>query len=188
MNIEFLNPFVEAAMEVLDADTDLTVLRGELALERDPVKVGSVTVVFSIEGRISGMVIYSLADKTALQLVSSIKGKRFDVLDNIAQSGIAEICNVITGRASMKLDEAGYSAKISPPRLILGRDTIISSLELPCVLVPLVTEVGTLAAHLALREVPNTNTVDNMPTPEPPGFDPNSGRLMFQEQERLMPD
>jgi CheY-specific phosphatase CheX len=34
----------------------------------------------------------------------------------LAQSGIAELANVITGRASVKLSQAGYEATISPPQ------------------------------------------------------------------------
>ncbi len=182
MNVEFLNPFVEAAKEVLDADADLTVLRGDLTLEGDLVKVGAVTIAFNIVGKVSGIVIFSLADKTALEIVSNMLGERISELDELAQSGVAELCNVITGRASMKLDKADYAAKISPPALILGQDEIISPFEIPWVLVPLVSEAGTVAAHLALRAVPNPNTADNIPTPDPPDFDPNSGRLIIQSQ------
>ena len=180
MNVEFLNPFVEAAMEVLDADADLTVLRGDLAIEGDIVKVGAVTVVFNIVGKVSGIVIYSLADATALEIVSNMSGERISELNELAQSGVAELCNVITGRASMKLEKADYSAKISPPMLILGQDEIINSLEIPSVLVPLVSEAGTVTAHLALRAVPNANTADNLATPAPPVFDPNSRKLIIQ--------
>ena len=33
MNVKFINPFVEAAFEVLHAETNLNVSRGELGLE-----------------------------------------------------------------------------------------------------------------------------------------------------------
>jgi chemotaxis protein CheX len=80
-------------------------------------------------------------------------GQPFAEFDNLAQSGIGELANVITGHASKRLSEAGYEAKISPPTLILGKGTIISTLDFDRVQVPIITEMGEIQIHLALREV-----------------------------------
>ena len=68
------------------------------------------------------------------------------------QKHIAELANVITGRASMKLAEAGYEANISTPSLILGSGATISTLDCPRLIVPLKTSIGSMTIHLALRE------------------------------------
>jgi chemotaxis protein CheX len=78
-------------------------------------------------------------------------GETLDKFDFLAQSGIAELGNVITGRASMKLAEAGYESTISPPALILGKGASISTLEFMRLVVPLLTLAGKVMIHLALR-------------------------------------
>jgi chemotaxis protein CheX len=79
-------------------------------------------------------------------------GETFKDFTHLAQSGIAELGNVITGQASIKLAEAGYQATISPPALILGKGATISTLDFARLIVPLTGECGQITIHLALRE------------------------------------
>jgi chemotaxis protein CheX len=126
--------------------------RGELRLESGLYTTDDVTVVISLIGAVTGTVFFSMSNESALQLASTLMGERFDVLDKLAQSGIAELGNVITGRASMKFAEAGYEANISTPSLILGKGATISTLEYPRLIVPLQLLKGSITIHLALRE------------------------------------
>jgi len=152
MNVKFLNPFIEAADEVLQAETQTKLSRGTLGLEKEPYVTNDVTVIISMVGRIEGTVFYSLDEKTALELASRMLGESLDAFDNLAQSGIAELGNVITGRASVLLSNNGYEATISPPTLLKGAGAVINTLDYPRLVVPLVGECGAVTIHLALRE------------------------------------
>jgi chemotaxis protein CheX len=152
MNVRFLNPFVEAAFEVLKAETGVTATRGDLALEKTPFKTEDVTVILALVGAVEGSVFYCMDQQTAIALVAKMIGEEILTLDSLAQSGIAELGNVITGRASVKLSEAGFEANISPPSLLLGRGAMISTLDSPRLIVPVVTGCGKLLIHLSLRE------------------------------------
>ena len=110
--------------------------------------------MISLIGQVQGVVLYGLAIKTGLALVSRVLLQKITAFDNLAQSGIAELGNVITGRATVKLSQAGFSANISPPTLIIGKDTEISTLDFSRIVVPLETEDGEITVHLALRESP----------------------------------
>lgn len=154
MNVKFLNPFVEAAFSVLEAEVGIKNLqRGSLSLQRSACTANDVTALISIVGQVQGIVLYSLSQVTALTIVSEIMGQPFAEFDDLAQSGIGELANVITGHASKRMSEAGYEVKISPPTLILGKGTLISTLDFDRVQVPLLTEKGEIQIHLALREV-----------------------------------
>mgnify|MGYP001547446971 CR=1 FL=1 len=152
MNVKFLNPFVEAAHEVLKHETDQPLKRGELQLDKETYVTDEVTAIISLVGRVVGTVFYSMNEASAINLASSIMGEPFESFSALAQSGIAEIGNVITGRASVKLSEAGYEANITPPALLLGKDAIISTLDYPRIIVPLTGDFGSIVIHLALRE------------------------------------
>ncbi|MEW6650303.1 MAG: chemotaxis protein CheX, partial [Chloroflexota bacterium] len=115
MNVKFLNPFVEAAYEVLQAETGVQVERGELSLEQGMYITDDVTVILSLVGAVEGTVFYSLNKSSALRCASLMLGEPLDEFDGLAQSGIAEIGNVITGRASMKLSQSGFESNISTP-------------------------------------------------------------------------
>ena len=75
----------------------------------------------------------------------------YEISDTLAQSGVAEIGNVITGRAGALLDRAGVRAGVAPPVLIVGRGGLMSSLNIPRLLVPLETSEGTIDLQIALK-------------------------------------
>ncbi|MCX8024919.1 MAG: chemotaxis protein CheX [Thermanaerothrix sp.] len=154
MNVNFLNPFVEAANEVLMAEMNVSTTRGPLSLHKSALTTDDVTVLISLVDELQGVVLYGLSYETALKFVSLMMGQDFQEFDNLAQSGIAELGNVITGRATIKLAEAGYRTNISPPTLISGRGVQISTLDFPRLVVPLQTSLGDLVVHLAVRESP----------------------------------
>jgi len=152
MNVKFLNPFVDAAHEILSMETGINMERGQLDLEKNAYVTEDITVIISLVGAVEGNVLYSMSKTTALALVSSIMGQTITVMDALSQSGIAELGNVITGRASIKLADAGYQANISPPTLLIGQGATIYTLDISRVVVPMFTDELSLRIHLALRE------------------------------------
>jgi chemotaxis protein CheX len=152
MNVKFLNPFVDAAYEVLAKETGTEIQRGELTLDKNHYVSDDVTVIIALVGAVEGNVFYSMSQETAIRLASRMMCEKLLDFDSLAQSGIAELGNVITGRASMKLSEAGFEATISPPSLILGKGATISTLDFPRIIVPLNTSEGSFMIHLALRQ------------------------------------
>ena len=72
-------------------------------------------------------------------------------LDALAQSGIAEIGNVITGRAAVLLSEAGFPSDLAPPMLLIGRGTMISTLDVQRLVIPMETEFGNIEIQAALK-------------------------------------
>jgi chemotaxis protein CheX len=169
MNVKFLNPFVEAAYEVLKSEMSSEIARGDLRLENGVYHTDDVTVVIALVGALEGSVFYSMSQSAAVQISSAMLGEKIESFDNLAQSGIAELGNVITGRASMKLATAGFEATISPPSLILGKGACISTLDYPRLVVPLQTVFGMVLIHLALREGVNRHqTTAQMAVPRAP--------------------
>ena len=165
MNVQFLNPFSEAAYSVLEAEVGITPQRGKIALQRSAATADDVTVLISMVGEVKGVVLYGLSERTAINLVSRILGQPFDAFDDLAQSGIGEIGNVITGQASNRIAAAGFEVNISTPTMILGKGTLISTLDFERLQVPLESELGTLQIHLALRDTKNGSE----PTPHANG-------------------
>lgn len=152
MNVQFLNPFVEAAYMVLESEVGITAKRGQLSLRRSAATADDITVLVSMVGHVNGVALYGLSESTAIAIVSRILGQPFDEFDSLAQSGIGELGNVITGQAGRRLAEAGFESKISPPTMVMGKGTLISTLDFERLHIPLETEIGVIQIHLALRE------------------------------------
>ena len=151
MKVEFINPFIQAAREVLESELGSEAERGNLRLEKSAFTTDEVTAVVGVTGTVSGMVLYSMSEATAIGIVSRLMGQQFGALDDLAQSGIGELGNVITGRAGVLLSEAGYPSNISPPALVIGRGTMVTTLDLNRLVFPLETELGGLEVQVVLK-------------------------------------
>ena len=95
---------------------------------------------------------YGMPSSTGLGMVSKIMGQDFAELNSLALSGVAELGNVISGRATIRFSEAGFNSNISTPMVLNGNGIEISTLDFPRVVVPLESRLGTFTVHLALRE------------------------------------
>lgn len=152
MKVEFVNPFISAAREVLMKEAGSDVGRGKVYLHRSASTSHQVTAMIAVTGALRGLVLYGMSEETARHLVARMMEQPCPTLDELAQSGIAELANVITGRAGILLSESGYAVEISPPALIVGHGTMISTLDLTRLVIPMETEYGTIEAHVALKE------------------------------------
>ncbi len=171
MNVKFLNPFLEAVHEVLKIETGCEITKGALQLEKGAYITDDVTVIIALVGAVEGMVMYSLSFQTANCLVSKMMGDEINEFSSLVQSGVAELGNVITGRASVKLSQEGFEATISPPTLIIGKGSQISTLDFPRLVVPLSSECGSIVVQLAIREGTNkSQNTAQIPVPAKPGI------------------
>jgi chemotaxis protein CheX len=151
MKVEFINPFVQAAGEVLDSELGSETQRGTLRMQKTAVTTDDVTALVGVTGTLNGLVLYSMSQTTALAIVSRVMRRNFDEFDALAQSGIGELGNVITGRAGTLLSQAGYASNITPPALVLGKGTMITTLDLIRLILPLETDVGPLEIQVVLK-------------------------------------
>jgi chemotaxis protein CheX len=151
VKVEFINPFIQAATEVLESELGGDTARGELRLEKSAVTSDEVTALVGVTGSVSGLVLYSMSESTALGIVSRVMGQEFSDFDALAQSGIGELGNVITGRAGVLLSRAGYESNITPPALVIGKGSLVTTLDLNRLVLPLDTEVGSLEIHVVLK-------------------------------------
>jgi len=177
MDVKLLNPFIEAAVEVLKAEVGANITRGGLSLQKSALTTDDITVLINLIGDVFGVVMYSMPTATGVNLVSKMMDQEFTELDSLAQSGIAELGNVISGRATIKFSQAGYKADISTPTVVTGKGIEISTLDFPRIVVPLDTEMGIITVHLALRiRTPGVsqNPGDFIPLIADPGSPKNS--------------
>src|SRR5919199_1598627 len=115
MRAEFINPFLQAANEVLESELGASPRRGQIGLQKSPYTTEEVTAVVGVTGSVAGVVLYVMTEATARAVVSKMMGQEFDEFDALAQSGIGEIGNVITGRAAvlLRLTQATGRSKVA---------------------------------------------------------------------------
>ncbi|MGE5620285.1 MAG: chemotaxis protein CheX [Sphingomonadaceae bacterium] len=152
MNSKVIERFVNSGRAVLSTELGAQIGVGQLSAQKDNYVTQDVTALVGVTGELRGMVIFGLSKETALALVSHMMGQEFRELDAVAESGIAELGNVVVGSAVTSLAEFGYKCGITPPAVVLGSNTVISTPNLHRLVFPLLTPSGTIEMQLALRE------------------------------------
>ena len=150
--IELVGPFIEAAARVISQECGETVTRGQLHRVRSPQTNGDISALIAITGGVAGLVIYSLTEETALGFASRMIGEPVAELDALAQSAIAELANMITGQAGIALERAGYGSDMSPPVMLVGNGSSITTFNLARLVVPLVASFGEFNIDIAIKE------------------------------------
>jgi chemotaxis protein CheX len=138
MKVEFINPFVQAVTEVLESELGTAPERGSIGLQRSAYTSNEVTAVVAVAGDVAGMVMFAMTAKTAQGMVSKMLGQDFPD-------------NVITGRAAVLLSEAGFPSDLAPPMLLIGKNTMISTLDVQRLVIPMETEFGSIEVQVALK-------------------------------------
>ncbi len=152
MQVDTINPFIAAARKVLMAELDSEVERGKMSLSKAAETSDDVTALIAVTGDVRGLVLYTMSDATACATAARMIGQECDQLDELAQSAIAELANMITGKASVLLEDANVKAEISPPAMVVGAGSSVSTVSLPRLVVPLTTACGGISIHLALEQ------------------------------------
>ncbi len=160
MKVQFINPFVSAAYYVIEAEIQEQPTKGVLRLEEAHYTTNDVTAVLGVVGKVSGTVLYGMSQKTAIGIASHMIGQANPMFDAFAESAIAELGNMITGRASTLLEEAGYDCVITPPTIVIGRGTVISTTAFQRLVIPVKIRFGEITISVALKETPNVKVND----------------------------
>lgn len=146
-----VNPFVESAYKFLQNEISMEVTRGQLRLESSKATSGEVNVALGVAGDAEGTVIYSMSEKTAKAIASALLGEPVPVFNELAESSIAEMGNIITGQAAAGLEEHGYVCKLTPPTIIAGKGVMISTVDIQRLVIPIELPVGFIEISVALR-------------------------------------
>lgn len=152
MRVQLVNSYVAAAMDVLARETKLPTSKGSLSLQQNPYTSEDVTAMVGVSGDLAGSLYLSMSEATALGLVSAMLGQPTETFDEMAQSGIAELANVVGGVAGVALAKLGHTTNLTPPVLLMGAGARLSLVEIQRLVVPIITALGTVHIHVALRD------------------------------------
>ncbi len=154
MKVEFISPFVNSTIKVLETEIGrpVPIEKGQLTIEASSYTCQDVTVLIGVIGAVQGIVMYGMSERTAKNIVSSFLNERVVIFNEMVESAVAEMGNVITGIASTELEKAGYASTLAPPTVITGRGVVISTINIKRLQIPLKTEFGDIELGVALRE------------------------------------
>jgi chemotaxis protein CheX len=143
MRVEYINPFVEAAFNVLKEVLNTDVKRGDLYLKSSTMSIMGVAALVGLAGDVEGRVLFDMTKPTALFVASAMNGEDMKTLDEMVKATITELANMITAQAVTKLHDLGFKFDLTPPALFTGENMEISNtLEVEALIVPMELGAG----------------------------------------------
>jgi len=154
MNIEYINPFIEASQTVLKQVANVDAKLGKVYLRSSPYMGESILIIVGITGKMRGQTIFTMNKKVAFMIASAMMfGMPVDELNEISKSALSELTNMILGNTATLLYNKGIGIEITPPSLLLGENLQISPSKMQTICVPLyLTDTDILEIDISVED------------------------------------
>ena len=121
MDVKLVNPFIDAFTTVLPQMGFPTPTRTGMSVKEQNAKSLGVAVIVGFTKEIRGSVVYNMTEETAKFIASTMMmGMPVAAFDEMAQSAISEMSNMLTANAATNLTALGLEVDISTPSLTVG--------------------------------------------------------------------
>lgn len=123
MDVKVVNPFLQAIQNIMPQLGFKTINRGKLSRGDKDLHGQGVTIIVGLSEQAQGNVVYNMTQATACQIASTMmNGMPVTELDELAQSAVSELGNMLTANAATNFSALGLNVNISSPSMIIGND------------------------------------------------------------------
>jgi len=126
MDVKYINPFIQAFTNVIPQLGFNTVKKNKLSVKNQDLLSSGVIIIVGLVGDIKGNVAYCVSMDNAKKIASSMMmGMPISEFDEMAQSALSELANMLTANAATVFAELEVSIDISTPTLLHGENISI---------------------------------------------------------------
>lgn len=149
MQVELLNPFLNATVNVFRTMLNCELKRGQPALKRSHLPQYEVSGLIGLTGNRQGMVVVSLGRTTAMKATEILLCERPDGITSQVVDAVGELTNMIAGAAKAELVQ--FQLSVGLPSVICGKNHLIGfpSNSTPIVL-PFESPLGPICVDVGL--------------------------------------
>ena len=156
LDVNLINPFILATIEVLDTMAKIRPKRSGLHLKKkDEQCLGDISGVIGFAGDLLGNLAVSFPKDMAIMLVSQMINETPDWESKYLREGISEIANMIAGCSKGKVfSMLGQSFSLSLPSVISGKGHYVSHpSRMPVMVVEFeISKMGLFTLELCVRK------------------------------------
>ena len=123
MDAKLVNPFVDAFTAVMPQIGFAEPKRTKMGVKAQNAVSLGVSVIVGFTKQVRGNIVYNMSEDTAKFIASTMMmGMPIDNFDDMAQSAISEMSNMLTATAATNLAGMGLEVDISTPSLSIGQN------------------------------------------------------------------
>lgn len=122
MDAKYINPFIDSFYNILPQIGFSNVTREEVTVKNSVESLG-ILINLGIVGDIKGNIVYNIEGENGKKIASKMMmGLPVEELNEMAQSALSELSNMLTANASINFSNIGVNVNISTPTLMYGQD------------------------------------------------------------------
>lgn len=153
MNVDYVNPFLGALVEVLTTMAGTTVERGPLSVKGYKSALGDVSGRIDMRGDATGSMAVSFTAPAILAIYASMVGESREELDDEVADLVGELTNMVSGGAKRVFSEKGFEFDLATPELLTGKGHLIEhGVDGRTILVPYKTDAGEFFVEVCFEE------------------------------------
>ncbi|WJG09780.1 chemotaxis protein CheX [Aliiglaciecola sp. LCG003] len=144
MNVQFINPFIIALVNVLKTMAQTELKPGKPQKKSDPKAFGDVSGLIGMVGTdLKGSLSITFDESLALEIMHRMLGEKPDKINEEVADMVGEIANMVCGGAKMTLSEQGYDFGMATPVVVTGKNhTINHQVDGPRMILPFISDAG----------------------------------------------
>ena len=130
MDVNHINPVLESFNVILPQIGLNDIQKKGISVKGKYIKSKGVVIIIGIIGDVKGNIIYGMSVDTAKKIASiMMMGTPVDIFDELPQSAISELVNMLTANVVMNFSKDNINIDISTPTLIEGDFTASSNAD-----------------------------------------------------------
>lgn len=122
MDVRFINPFLEATINVLKTIAFVDPRPGKPHLKNDNIAIGDVSAIIGLTGSAKGSLALSFSEQSIKKIVNNMLGEKFTEINDDIRDAVGEITNMISGDARKRLEADGFTIAAAIPTVVSGKD------------------------------------------------------------------
>ena len=165
MDVNFINPFLEATINVIKTMASLDiVLGGPPALKKDDIAIGDVTGIIGLTGENQGSLSVSFNFRLIQNIMANMLKEKIEEITNEVRDAVGELTNMISSDARSKLQaKLGLDIRAAIPTIVSGEGHAVKHvLSGPVIVIPFKAEgSGQLTVEVSIQKSTNGGDMNN---------------------------
>jgi chemotaxis protein CheX len=123
MKVEFINPFLESIVNVLETMANVKATPGKPQRKEDDTANGDVTGVIGMASeQVKGSLAITFTSEAIFDIAKRMLGENVTEINGTVTDLVGEITNMATGGAKRVLAEQGYDFDMAIPAVVAGKN------------------------------------------------------------------
>jgi len=155
LDISFINPFIDGAIETLKIQCSFEAKAGKPFLKgKGPeIKTDIAAVIGLTSATFNGTVALCFSESLFLIMMEKMLGEKNTSITKELEDGASELLNIIFGQAKKVLNEKGYKIEKAIPTIVRGSNLSVKHLSSnPTLVLPFETEFGIFHMEITTQD------------------------------------